>query len=67
MSEISPEPRSIWPAILKWALLIIGVVVAAVVVVGLFVLAHNLLRTAVLAPHLIGWGTGASAIAATAA
>lgn len=25
-------------------------------VVGLFVLAHNLLRTAVLAPHLIGWG-----------
>jgi transposase len=36
-------------------------------VVGLFVLAHNLLRTAVLAPHLIGWGTGASAIAATAA
>lgn len=25
-------------------------------VVGLFVLAHNLLRTAVLAPHLVGWG-----------
>lgn len=25
-------------------------------VVGLFVLAHNLLRVAVLAPHLIGWG-----------
>jgi hypothetical protein len=25
-------------------------------VVGLFVLAHNLMRTAVLAPHIIGWG-----------
>jgi hypothetical protein len=36
-------------------------------VVGLFVLAHNLLRTAVLAPQLIGWGQGASAKAATAA
>jgi transposase len=35
-------------------------------VVGLFVLAHNLMRTAELAPHLIGWGTGASAAATTA-
>jgi len=35
-------------------------------VVGLFVLAHNLMRTAVLAPQLIGWGTGARAMAATA-
>ena len=35
-------------------------------VVGLFVLAHNLLRTAVLAPALVGWGTGASAMAAKA-
>ena len=34
-------------------------------VVGLFVLAHNLLRTATLAPQLIGWGTGACAAAAT--
>lgn len=34
-------------------------------VVGLFVLAHNLLRTAALAPHLIGWGIGPSAMAAT--
>jgi hypothetical protein len=33
-------------------------------VVGLFVLAHNLLRTAVLAPHLIGWGTTACAMSA---
>jgi transposase len=33
-------------------------------VVGLFVLAHNLMRTAELAPHLVGWGTGASAVAA---
>jgi len=32
-------------------------------VVGLFVLAHNLMRMAVLAPQLIGWGTGASAMA----
>ena len=31
-------------------------------VVGLFVLAHNLMRMAVLAPQLIGWGTSASAI-----
>jgi transposase len=30
-------------------------------VVGLFVLAHNLLRTAVLAPHLVGWGAGRNA------
>ena len=36
-------------------------------VVGLFVLAHNLLRTAVLAPQIIGWGTGPSAMAARAA
>ena len=33
-------------------------------VVGLFVLAHNLMRTAELAPHLIGWGTNPSAAAA---
>ena len=33
-------------------------------VVGLFVLAHNLMRTAELAPHLIGWRTSPSAIAA---
>jgi transposase len=33
-------------------------------VVGLFVLAHNLMRTAELAPHLIGWGTSPSAMAA---
>lgn len=36
-------------------------------VVGLFVLAHNLMRTAVLAPQLIGWGTGPFAMAAQAA
>jgi transposase len=36
-------------------------------VVGLFVLAHNLLRTAVLAPQIIGWGRGAFAMAAQAA
>lgn len=36
-------------------------------VVGLFVLAHNLLRMAELAPQLIGWGTTASAMAAQAA
>jgi transposase len=36
-------------------------------VVGLFVLAHNLLRTAALAPHLIGWGINPSALATTAA
>ena len=35
-------------------------------VVGLFVLAHNLLRAAVLAPHLVGWGIGAPAMAAKA-
>jgi hypothetical protein len=35
-------------------------------VVGLFVLAHNLMRIAALAPQLIGWGTGSSAIAAMA-
>jgi hypothetical protein len=35
-------------------------------VVGLFVLAHNLMRMAVLAPQLIGWGTGPSAMAAVA-
>jgi transposase len=36
-------------------------------VVGLFVLAHNLLRMAVLAPDLIGWGVTASAQRAGAA
>ena len=36
-------------------------------VVGLFVLAHNLLRMAVLAPQLIGWSTGPSAMGASAA
>ena len=35
-------------------------------VVGLFVLAHNLMRTAELAPQLIGWGTATSAIHAMA-
>ena len=35
-------------------------------VVGLFVLAHNLMRMAVLAPQLIGWGTGPCAMAAKA-
>ena len=36
-------------------------------VVGLFVLAHNLMRIAQLAPQLVGWGRGASAMAAQAA
>lgn len=36
-------------------------------VVGLFVLAHNLMRMATLAPQLIGWGTIPSALAAKAA
>jgi transposase len=36
-------------------------------VVGLFVLAHNLMRMVALAPQLIGWGTGPCAMAATAA
>lgn len=36
-------------------------------VVGLFVLAHNLMRMAALAPQLIGWGTGLSAMTASAA
>ncbi len=36
-------------------------------VVGLYVLAHNLMRMAALVPALIGWGTGASAMAAQAA
>lgn len=36
-------------------------------VVGLFVLAHNLMRTAVLAPQLIGWATDPLAMAAQAA
>lgn len=36
-------------------------------VVGLFVLAHNLLRMAVLAPQLIGWGTDPSVVIAQAA
>ena len=35
-------------------------------VVGLFVLAHNLMRIVVLAPQLIGWGTGPCAMAAQA-
>jgi hypothetical protein len=35
-------------------------------VVGLFVLAHNLMRMAVLAPQLIGWGRGPCATAASA-
>ena len=36
-------------------------------VVGLFVLAHNLMRIVALAPHLIGWGTSPSAMAAQVA
>ena len=36
-------------------------------VVGLFVLTHNLMRMATLAPHLIGWGTGTPALTAQAA
>jgi transposase len=36
-------------------------------VVGLFVLAHNLMRIVALAPQLIGWGTGPSAMAASGA
>jgi transposase len=36
-------------------------------VVGLFVIAHNLMRMAALAPQLIGWGTSASAVGALAA
>jgi transposase len=36
-------------------------------VVGLFVLAHNLMRMAALAPQLIGWGTGPSAMTAQTA
>ena len=36
-------------------------------VVGLFVLAHNLLRMAKLAPQIIGWGTTPSKMAAQAA
>lgn len=36
-------------------------------VVGLFVLAHNLLRMATLAPQLVGWGVAPSKIAAQAA
>jgi transposase len=35
-------------------------------VVRLYVLAHNLMRTAALAPQLIGWGTGTSATPAMA-
>jgi transposase len=35
-------------------------------VVGLFVLAHNLMRMVKLAPQLVGWGTGPSAMAASA-
>ena len=33
-------------------------------VVRLYALAHNLMRIATLAPQLIGWGTGACAVAA---
>lgn len=36
-------------------------------VVGLFVLAHNLMRMAVLAPQIMGWGSSPSAMAAQAA
>ena len=36
-------------------------------VVGLFVLAHNLMRMARLAPQLIGWGVGAKTIYSQAA
>ena len=36
-------------------------------VVGLFVLAHNLMRMAKLAPQLIGWGMGAKTICSQAA
>ena len=36
-------------------------------VVRLYVLAHNLMRMATLAPELIGWGTGTSAATAVAA
>jgi transposase len=36
-------------------------------VVRLYVLAHNLMRMATLAPQLIGWGTGTSAATAMAA
>ena len=36
-------------------------------VARLFALAHNLMRMAVLAPELIGWGTGAPALTATLA
>ena len=36
-------------------------------VVRLYVLAHNLMRMAALAPQLIGWGTGARVISSQAA
>ena len=36
-------------------------------VVGLFVLAHNLIRTAVVAPQIIGWGAGSFAMTTQAA
>lgn len=36
-------------------------------VVGLFVLAHNLMRMAVLAPQIMGWRSSPSAMAAQAA
>jgi hypothetical protein len=35
--------------------------------VRLYALAHNLMRMAALAPHLIGWGTAARALAASPA
>ena len=36
-------------------------------VVGLYVLAHNLMRIVKLAPQLLGWGTGSPAMALQAA
>jgi hypothetical protein len=36
-------------------------------VVGLFVLAHNLMRMVALAPQLVGWETGPSALTVKAA
>ena len=36
-------------------------------VLRLYALAHNLMRMAVLAPALIGWGIGACAMSATPA
>ena len=36
-------------------------------VVRLYVLAHNLMRMAALAPQLIGWGMGAKSISSQSA